>query len=75
MVESLLELSELSRAAVVECCEYCDRPLLDGAVFSDPDTCYAGLGTSLCSRQRCIADREAMPLQARLNVYLGLSGR
>jgi hypothetical protein len=54
-----------------DCCEFCDRPLLDEKVYADPETIDAGLGITLCTRQSCIQERESMPLLQRLNVYLG----
>lgn len=54
----------------VECCEFCDLPLLDERVYADPETCEGGLGIALCTRRACIREREAMSFRERLNVYL-----
>ena len=54
-------------------CEFCNEPLLDECVFADPETVDAGVGVTLCTRQRCIEEREAMSLRQRLSVYLGRS--
>ncbi|MGD8317766.1 MAG: hypothetical protein PVH21_00050 [Myxococcales bacterium] len=61
----------LSNPHTVECCEFCDRPLLDDKAYADLETADAGLGIALCTRQSCIDERESMPVLQRLNVYLG----
>jgi hypothetical protein len=54
-------------------CEFCNERLLDERVYADPETIDAGVGVTLCTRQRCIEEREAMSLRQRLSVYLGRS--
>ena len=71
MSRELLTLLALSERRSVECCEFCDEPLLNQRIYADPETVDAGLGVALCTRPACIQERESMPLRERLSVYLG----
>jgi hypothetical protein len=76
LVTALLELTDRrDRSGVFVAlprCEFCDLPAGE-KYFSDRDTMDAGLGVRLCARQRCIEERDAMPVSERLNVYLAMT--
>jgi hypothetical protein len=61
---------DLSRRSELVRCEFCDQPLIDERVFSDPGTMSAGLGTRLCGRLSCLEERCNTPLDMRLTIYM-----